>query len=448
MAKTVLQDGDDGVSLVIRNDAKRNNKKGSPRERKGGRVPVHVVYGGADRFTSGTARKLGDIALHTLGEFAPDERAFTDLFDLPPEAASILERVQTKLSAEPIEDFRIDFEDGYGHRLDADEDTDAERSAAELASAVLAGTATCFSGIRIKGYGVETRKRATRTLDVFLTAMIERSNGMLPPNFVVTLPKVTDARQVKHLCRDLRKIERRIRIKDGSIKIELMIEHPRAVVDKKGMVALASLVNAARGRCVAAHFGAYDYTAALGIAASEQSIDHPACNFARQMMLISLRPLNIRLADSVTTHLPILLHKGDELSKKQKVENAAAVRAALRVHFQNVRRSMVHGFYQSWDLHPNQLIARYAAVYSFFAETRVNQAARLSSFIQRATQATLTGHTFDDAATAMGIVNFFRMGIESGALDPAEVERDAGLAASSFRLSSFPKILESLSQSR
>lgn len=448
MAKTVLQDGDDGVSLVIRNGPKRKKEKPSSRERKESRVPVHVVYGGADRFTSGTARKLGDIALHTLGELAPDERAFTDLFDLPPEAASIFERVEAKLSAEPIEDFRIDFEDGYGHRPDVEEDADAERSAAELASTVLAGTATHFSGIRIKGYGSETRDRATRTLNVFLTAIAERSNGELPPNFVVTLPKVTDARQVRHLCRDIRKSERRTRIKDGSIKIELMIEHPRAVVDKKGMVALASLVNAAGGRCVAAHFGAYDYTAALGIAASEHTIDHPACHFARQLMLISLGPLNVRLSDSVTTQLPVPLHRGPTVSKSQKAENASAMKAALRAHFQNVRRSMAHGFYQSWDLHPNQLIARYAAVYSFFSEARQGQAERLASFIQRATRATLTGHTFDDAATAMSIVNFFRMGIESGALDPAEVERDTGLAASSFRLSSFPKILESLSKSR
>ena len=39
-----------------------------------------------------------------------------------------------------------------------------------------------------------------------------------------------------------------------------------------------------------------------------------------------------------------------------------------RMHFDDVRHSLRHAYYQGWDLHPAQLPTRYAAVYSFFLE--------------------------------------------------------------------------------
>src|SRR5713101_3359831 len=45
-----------------------------PRE-SGRRQPVHSVYGGAHLFRAGTARRLGDVALAALEEYAPS--AFT-----------------------------------------------------------------------------------------------------------------------------------------------------------------------------------------------------------------------------------------------------------------------------------------------------------------------------------------------------------------------------------
>lgn len=452
MSKTVLHEGDEGVSLIIREAKSKPPKKTSEAD-VSSRSPVHVVYGGADRFAAGTAGKLGEIALRSLETYASDLGEFATAFELPggekiskserqynkdPEklkstseaawlAATVRELTLQKLRSEPIEDFRIDFEDGYGFRPDAEEDADAERCAAELAVAFHNGSITAFSGFRVKSYIPETRDRARRTLNIFLDDFLELTKGKLPENFVVTLPKVTDKKEVTAMCRDLKKIEKMARIKEGSVKIEIMVEHPLALIDRKGNFALRHIVEAARGRCVAAHFGAYDYTAALGIAASHQDINHPACDFARQMMLAALKPLGIRLSDSVTTEIPVPIHRGEKLSAKQKAENKATVIAAWRTHFNNVRRSLANGFYQSWDLHPNQLAARYAAVYSFFLETADAQAARLRAFVEKATKATLTGNTFDDAATAIGIVNFFRQGLDCGALRESEVEKATGL---------------------
>ncbi len=448
MNKTVLHEGDEGVTLIIR-EAKPKAPKKAVKARAAARSPVHVVYGGADRFTFGTARKLGEIALGSVDTYAPGPADFVKAFglsELPKGAAAIIrERTLQKLRTEPIEDFRIDFEDGYGFRPDPEEDTDAERCATELAAAFHDGSITAFSGFRIKSYAGETRDRARRTLNIFLDEFLELTKGKLPENFVVTLPKVTDKKEVAAMCRDLKKIEKMARVKEGSVKIELMVEHPLALIDRKGNFALRHIVEAARGRCVAAHFGAYDYTASLGIAASHQDLNHPACDFARQMMLAALTPLGIRLSDSVTTLMPVPAHKGEKLTQKQKAENKTAVTRGWKAHFDNVRRSMANGFYQSWDLHPNQLVARYAAVYSFFLEAKDAQAARLRAFIEKATQATLSGSTFDDAASAMGIVNFFRQGIDCGAVQEKEVERDTGLSAAELRASSFKEIVDNRS---
>lgn len=439
MSKTVLHDGDEGVELIVRETKPKRSKK-SAKTDSPTRSPVHVVYGGADRFSTETPAKLGRIALATLDQYAPSCKEFARVFELGGDAASVFDRVWAKLSSEPVEDFRIDFEDGYGFRPDAEEDADATRAARELAASLNNGLITAFSGFRVKSYSPETRDRAKRTLNIFLEALLESADGKLPLNFVITLPKVTEKKEVSAFCRDLKKIEKEHGLKEGAVKIEIMVEHPLALIDKKGNLSLRSIVEAGRGRCVAAHFGAYDYTAVLGIAASHQAIDHPACDFARQMMLAALKPVGIRLSDSVTTQMPVPIHKGQKLNPKQKVENKATVIEGLKIHFQNVTRSMANGFYQSWDLHPNQLIARYAAVYAFFLASLESQAARLHAFIDRATQATLTKNEFDDAATAIGIVNFFRQGLECGALNEEEIENATGLNAAALRKSSFREI--------
>jgi hypothetical protein len=131
--------------------------------------------------------------------------------------------------------------------------------------------------------------------------------------------------------------------------------------------------------------------------------------------------------------MPVAIHKDAKLTDEQKSENRQSIHAGWREHFDNVTASMTNGFYQSWDLHPNQLVARYAAVYAFFLRSKDSDAARLRSFIERATRATMTGHTFDDAASANGLLNYFRLGLDCGAFTSAEIKKATDLSPNELR---------------
>jgi citrate lyase beta subunit len=399
------------------------------------RSPVHVVYGGAHLFQRDTTQKLGKIALRSMKTYAPDVDEFAAAFGLDDRklAQIIYRKTIDKLEREPVEDFRIDFEDGYGFRPDPEEDADAIRASDELAKAFQKNSLPPFSGFRIKSLGPETHSRGVRTLNLFLENLLAKSKRRVPENFVVTLPKITNAKEVAELARRLTRIENDGRLPFGSIRVEIMIETPRSIIDEKGRVALGELIEAAAGRCTSAHFGAYDYTSALGISATHQHLRHPSCNFARQLMLIAFAPLGVRLVDSVTTTMPVAIHRDEKLTDEQKNENRHSVHSGWREHFDNVTASMRNGFYQSWDLHPNQLVARYAAVYNFFMRSRDADGARLRGFIEKATKANLTGNAFDDAASVNGLLNFFRLGMDCGALTPAEIRKATSLSPSELR---------------
>ncbi len=390
------------------------------------RQPVHTFYGGAHLFRADTVAKLGHVALRALEENAGDEEAFGRAFGLePPVAAPVRARVLQKLRAEPVEDLRIDFEDGYGARLDAEEDGHAAACAREVASGLAGGTLPPFLGIRIKAMTEETLERALRTLDVFLTELLDAS-GAVPAGFVVTLPKVQVPEHSSALADALDALEGKLNLGARSLRCEIMIEQPQAVVDASGRVAVPSLVAAARGRCIAAHLGTYDYTASCGITAAHQHMLHPACDFAKQVMQVSLAGSGVWLSDGATNVMPV----GD----------TRTVHAAWRLQATHVRHSLVGGFYQGWDLHPAQLVARYAAVYAFYLEALRSATARLSSFVAKAAQATLVGDVFDDAATGQGLLNFFLRGLACGAIS----EDDAmatGLSLEEIRSRSFARIL-------
>ena len=413
-----------------------------------GRRPVHTVYGGAHLFSADAARKLGTLALRAMDEHALDFAAFARAVGLSgpdDRALAVYERVREKLLAEPVEDFRIDFEDGYGIRPAEEEDRHAALAAAEVAKGMAAGSLPPFVGIRIKSLTEELWARSVRTLDLFLTSLCGATQGKLPPSFVVTLPKVTLPEQVAALADLLDLLEPSLNIPAGELKIELMIETPQAIFDAGGRVALRALVEAARGRCSGAHFGAYDYTAALGVASSEQRLSHPACDFARDVMLVALAGSAVALSDGATNVLPVPIHKsaagGAPLTEGQRGENREAVHAAWRLHFNDVQRGLSRGFYQGWDLHPAQLVTRYAALYDFFLRGLDDAAARLRRFVERAAQATLAGSIFDDAATGQGLLNYFLRAIACGALSEEEAHARSGLSLSELRSRSFSAIV-------
>jgi len=442
----------------------------------GTRQPVHTVYGGAQLFSPDTPKKLGSIALRNLESYGGDFATFARVIGLDgsetlprnqdeilalahalerggdvsvginPAAAKamrIYQRVKEKLQHEAVEDFRIDFEDGYGIRPDSEEDAHAEQAAKALAQGAQGNTISPFIGIRIKPFSSELLKRSLRTLDIFVTTLVAEL-GKLPEGFVVTLPKITSDEHVAVLAEALQMLEKTNGLSAGSLKLELMIETTQSIIDSQGNVALPLLMKAAQGRCIAAHFGTYDYTACCNITAAYQIMTHDACDFARHMMQIAYAGTGLWLSDGATNVMPIGPHraeKGAQLSPQQIEENMRVVHAAWRLHVDDIRHSLRNGYYQGWDLHPAQLPTRYAAVYSFFLDGLEAASERLSNFIDKAAQATLVGDVFDDAATGQGLLNFFLRGINCGALEEEEALR-TGLTVDELRSRSFVKILE------
>ena len=361
----------------------------------GRRQPVHTVYGGAHLFKADSARRLGSLARRSLERFAPDPLVFAKAIGLPGSdqfAQTIYARVMEKLSREPVEDFRIDFEDGYGTRLDEEEDTHAALAADEVAAGMASGELPPFIGIRIKPFSEDSRKRSFQTLDIFLTQLVGTTRGTLPPNFVTTLPKVTIPEHVTALADLFDILEPRLKLPAGSLRIELMIETPQSIIGPRGESALPGLVEAARGRCVAAHFGTYDYTASSNITATHQRMTHSTCDFARLMMQTALAGTGVWLSDGATNILPVPLHRAEEggppLTDEQERENRRAVHRAWKLHYDDVQHSLINGYYQGWDLHPAQLPTRYAAVYAFFLEGLEPAAERLRTFVEKAARAT------------------------------------------------------------
>src|ERR1700680_4699121 len=107
----------------------------------GFRQPIHAVYGGAHLFKADLFQKLGRLAERALSEYAPDSASLALALGIPSKLAeTVYARVLEKLHREPVEDYRIDFEDGYGFRPDAEEDAASNAAAAELSKAMSAGT--------------------------------------------------------------------------------------------------------------------------------------------------------------------------------------------------------------------------------------------------------------------------------------------------------------------
>jgi citrate lyase beta subunit len=417
-------------------------------DRMPSRQPVHTVYGGAHLFRADVALKLGSIALRTVEEYAPSPEDLAGILGLDapaPLVQTVHERMIDKLHREPVEDFRIDFEDGYGFRTDEEEDRHALACAEELARGMERGTLPPFVGFRVKSFHAETRRRGLRTLDVLLTHLAGATGGRLPDNFLITLPKVDEEEDVKSFSEAIGLIEEKCGFHRDSIAVEIMVETPRAIVGADGRCPLMRLVEAAGGRCVAAHFGAYDYTAALQVTASCQSLHHPACDFARQVMQAALAPADIRLSDGATNVLPVGPHRADKdgspLTDEQQRANRAAIHRAWKLSYENIRRSLAAGFYQGWDVHPAQIPVRYAAMYSFFLEGLEEASARLRRFIEQAAQASRTGNVFDDAATGRGLLNFFLRALNCGAIGEEELPA-TGLTSGELRSRSFMSIVE------
>jgi citrate lyase beta subunit len=337
--------------------------------------PVHTCYVPAHQFRPDVVEHWGGTALATL-------RAHPLDID-----AAIRERVERKLATAPIEDLRIDFEDGYGSRDDDVEDADVVRAARALPD-------TPYVGLRVKSFDTAAlRRRSIRTLDLFLSTL-----GRVPPGLLITFPKVTEVRQVEVFVSLLERLEER----PGALTFEIQVETTQAVVDSGGRLALPGFIEAGQGRVRGLHFGTYDYTAALGLPSASQHLAHDACDFARHVMQASAAGTGVWCSDGSTNVLPL----GDE----------DAIRRGWRTHAMLVRRSLDHGFYQGWDLHPNQLVTRYATVYDFYRTGLPAARDRLADYLARR-----SGTVADEPATVRMLAAFLLRALRCGAVDEDEL---------------------------
>ncbi len=454
--------------LKIANQAFNTIYKGDREDRQ----PIHTVYGGANLFKSNTAEALGKVALKSLLAYAPNciefgkafqlqgyeslpndkkvqEQLIQDLEKLSPDdlkkhsagfSYTIYKKVIAKLQREAVEDFRIDFEDGFGNRSDKEEDETAENVAKEVAKGIQENSLSPFIGIRIKPFTEELKERGFRTLDIFLTTLLTETQGKLPNNFVVMLPKVTITEQITALISFFKIIEETFKLPQNSLKMEIMVETTQAIIDENGINPLRKFILASKGRCIATHFGTYDYTASNNITAKYQEMDHDVCDFAHYMTKVSLAHTGVWLSDGATNTMPIGPHRG-ELTPKQEEENKAVVHKAWLKGYKHIRHSLYKGLYQGWDLNPAQLPMRYTAVYAFFLESYDDAVLRLKTFVEKAARATLIGDVFDDAATGQGLLNYFLKALNSGAITEEEVVA-TGLTIDEIRTRSFAEILK------
>jgi citrate lyase beta subunit len=437
------------------------------------RQPVHTVYGGANLFRADTCIKMGDVALKNLQTYAPNFAVLADVLQLPgflelPSsdkkveklvkkldkmsekkrredpawlAYTVYNKIIKKLKTEPVEDFRIDFEDGFGNRPDKEEDETAVNAAKELAIGMKKKTISPFIGIRIKPFTEDLKNRGVRTLDIFLTTLLKQTKGKLPSNFVVMLPKVTIPEQVTALVRLFEILEKTNGLEPRTLKMETMVEATQIIMDDEGRNPLMRIIRASEGRCIAAHFGTYDYTASCGITAKYQTMAHPVCDFAHHMTKVALGGTGIFLSDGATNVMPVAPNRGERLSKEQIKENIESVHNAWRIGYSHTMHSLINGFYQGWDLNPAQLPMRYAATYNFFLSSYEDAVHRLKIFVDRAAISTLTGDIFDDAATGQGLLNFFIKAINCGAITEKEALA-TGLTLEEIRSRSFYTILQ------
>lgn len=375
----------------------------------GRRQPVHTAYVPADRYTPELPAQWGTQALEVAGGVAGLEALATRLG--LEDAERLAELVAAKLRSEPIEDLRLDFEDGFGHRSDDEEDQWAAKAAQNVVAAVNAGVAPPFIGIRFKCFEAPTRARALRTLDIFVSELA--AHGPLPEGLTLTLPKVTTVAQVQAMVYVCENLERAHSWPRRTLKFEVQMETPQLILSHEGTVPSAQLIHAGDGRITSLHYGTYDYSASLGIAAAYQSMEHPAADYAKNVMQVAIAGTGVHMSDGSTNILP--------LGETDQVEAAWALHARL------VRRHLERGIYQGWDLHQHQLVTRYLASYAFYREGFAAAATRLRNYVHKIESAIM-----DEPATARALANFIRRGLICGALSAEEITSNAEISLSTL----------------
>ncbi len=397
------------------------------------RQPVHTVYIPAHLMTGAArdpdiARSWGDTALSALtayGGAATAEDAATGLareLGVPEQdAATVGGLTVAKLRREPVEDLRIDFEDGFTQRgvpvaeRDADEDARAVEAAGILADWFTTDTlgdrpayAPAYAGIRFRSFDPAVRDRGLRTLVTVLSVLNDR--GVLgtvlaenPRSLRLTLPKVQHHRQVGTFVEILEQLEEVFGLPAGTqILFEVQIETPQAVVGVGGEAEPARILAAGAGRILSLHYGTYDYSASLGVDAAEQSMEHPVADHAKDILQVATTAVGVELSDGSTNRIP--------------VGTADQILDGWRIHHRLVTRHLRRGIRQGWDLHAHQLVTRHLATIAYFRASWATSAERLRDYV--AGDGT---RWMDEPATAKAMAGYLLRAHACGAVTDTEL---------------------------
>ncbi len=380
--------------------------------------PVHTLYVPADRCSASTVADHGDEAVRLLEHHAEDARTLAIPFSLDGHVAErVYARVVDKLADEPVEDLRIDFEDGYGDHGDDGEDGDATAAGRAAAAIVDGDRAPRRIGLRVKSFADGRHRRAIATADRFLTALADAAGGLPDAQVVVTFPKVVAAADVATMAEALARWEAAAGAAEGAVGGALRVEPGSAVAADDGRVPLRSFVAAGDGRVTAAHFGVYDYTAGLGLPSGEQRLDHPVCDAARAVMQVALAGTGVELSDGATIAVPA----DDE---------TPTVHDAWRRHAADVRHSLAHGWWQGWDLHPAHVASRFVTVFDFHLSVLDGYVERVAAWT---TGTPTASGILDEPATVRVLLSQLRRAADSGAVDEGELLDRCRIDATTLR---------------
>ncbi len=385
-------------------------------------TPVHTAYVAADVGGAHTPTAWGVEALALLEAHAPDPVALATATGLlPGTVRRAWEPLRAALSTRPVQDLRLDLEDGYGpHTPGSDsggagEDADARRAGTALAALARADPATrpLVAGVRVRSMEPATRARSWRTLDLVLAGLAQGGGtptgaGDDETRLVVTLAKVSHPAQVAAFTTALDAAEAAHGIPAGTLGLEVQVEVPAAVVDAGGTAAVARMVDAARGRCTGLHFGTYDFTAACGVPPGQQSLEHPLADHAKAVLALVAAGTGIAVSDGSTNVVPT----GERWQ----------VHAAWALHARLVRRALERGLTQGWDLHPGHLVTRHLATIAFYQDAAPDAARRLAAW----TRGTAATGVLDEPATAQAMAAVLLRAVGAGALTLEQAVADSG----------------------
>jgi citrate lyase beta subunit len=383
------------------------------------RRPVSVLYGGANRFSAETPAKLQRLAQRALATWVPDAEALHTRLGLAGDIGlleGVHRAVAAKLASEPIEDLRIDFEDGLGQLSGNELDALALKCGGALA-AVDKAHQPPHVGLRVGTVDDDRRAVALDVVQAFLSQYVEAGGEQ---RVIITLPKVESRDDVRRFVDGLEALERSIQ-PAAPCPLEIMVESGRGLMHK-GRVIVHRLVKAGRGRVTSVHLGSYDYAASMGIMGQHQQPEHPSVELARQLLLLATRDAGVGLSDGALHQLPLPVHRGEDLNDDQRRDNDRAMREGWTRHVAAVSHAMRTGIFQGWDLHPHQLISRYAAIAHFYREDLPRLTERMADLAESELRATRSGADWEDGASWRGLVTHFVLGHSCGAISNDELE--------------------------